>query len=338
MKVALFGAGRIGKVHARSVQNDPRTELVAVADAVSKAAEALAGEFGTRARSASDILSDSSIDAILIASSTNTHADLIEAGVKAGKAIFCEKPLDLSLERALGVRRAVRNHSKPVMLGFNRRFDPNFSALKRALDAGDIGRAQMLSITSYDPAPPPADYIKISGGLFRDMTIHDFDMCSFLFGMPNSVTAHGSCLVDPAIGDAGDIDSAVVVLAYDDGRLATIHNSRRAAYGYDQRVEVLGATGGLAAQNVPENTLVISNARGVTSGKPVHFFLERYMQAYAIEWASFADAVLQNLPVAATVQDGINALALAEAANRSLAIGQPVSMADYLKSEGGEFQ
>ena len=326
MKVALFGAGRIGKVHAASIKADTRSELVAVTDVMAEAAANLAKEHGITVRSPEDILADPMIDAILIASSTNTHAELIEKGVAAGKAIFCEKPIDLSLERALKVREIAAASSRPVMLGFNRRFDPNFAALKAALEAGDIGKGEMLAVTSYDPAPPPVAYIEVSGGLFRDMMIHDFDMCAFLFGMPNKVMAHGSCLVDPAIGKAGDVDTAVVVLTYADGRIATIRNSRRAVFGYDQRVELLGSDGMLEAKNELENTLVKSTIAGVSSAKPLHFFLERYMRAYQIEWASFVDAVVDGKPVPASVQDGVNALALAEAANVSLNEGRPVDV------------
>ena len=326
MKVALFGAGRIGKVHAASIKMDPRSELVAVTDVMTDAAEALAREHGIESRTADAILSDASIDAILIASSTNTHADLIEAGIEAGKAIFCEKPIDLDLARALEIRKIAAGHDKPMMMGFNRRFDPSFAALKAALDAGEVGKGELLAVTSYDPAPPPVSYIKVSGGLFRDMMIHDFDMCAFLFGMPATVMAHGSCLVDPEIGAAGDVDTAVVVLTYADGRLATIRNSRRAPYGYDQRVELLGAEGTLAAENEIENTLVKSTTAGVVSAKPVYFFLERYMRAYAIEWSAFVDACVDGKPVPATIQDGVNALALAEAANRSHAEGRAIEI------------
>ena len=326
MKVALLGAGRIGKVHAASIRMDPRSELVAVTDVVTKAAETLAKEYGIAARTTDEILADDSIDAILVASSTDTHSDLIEAGVRAGKAIFCEKPIDLSLDRALKVRRIAAGHDKPMMMGFNRRFDPNFAALKSSLDAGAIGKGELLSVTSYDPAPPPVSYIKVSGGLYRDMMIHDFDMCSFLFGMPKAVMAHGSCLVDPEIGAAGDVDTAVVVLTYGDGRIATIRNSRRAPYGYDQRVEVLGALGTLEAQNEIENTVVATTEAGRISARPVYFFLERYMRAYAIEWSAFVDACVDGKDVPATIQDGVNALALAEAAVRSLAEARPVDV------------
>ncbi|MBO0903609.1 inositol 2-dehydrogenase [Jiella sonneratiae] len=330
MKVALFGAGRIGKVHAASIGADPRSQLVAVADVVPEAAESLAKAHGIAAMAPAEIFADASIDAVLIASSTNTHADLIEQGVAANKAIFCEKPIDLSLDRALRVREIAAGSTKPVMLGFNRRFDPNFAGIKMAFDAGEIGKGEMLAVTSYDPAPPPVAYVKVSGGLYRDMMIHDFDMCAFLFGMPESVMAHGSCLVDPAIGAAGDVDTAVVVLIYADGRLATIRNSRRAAFGYDQRVELLGSEGMLEARNEIENTVVKSTAAGVSSAKPMFFFLERYMRAYQIEWAAFVDAVTGGKPVPATVEDGVNALALAEAANRSLKEGRPVAVAEVM--------
>ncbi len=326
MKVALFGAGRIGKVHATSIHSDTRSQLVAVTDVVAEAAKALAAEHKIDVATPEEILASSDVDAILIASSTNTHSDLIEAGAAAGKAIFCEKPIDLSLERALAVKAAVAAYSKPVMMGFNRRFDPNFASMKVALDAGEVGKGEILAITSYDPAPPPVEYIKVSGGLYRDMMIHDFDMAAFLFGMPKRLMAHGASLVDAGIAKAGDIDTAVVTLEYADGRLATIRNSRRAPYGYDQRVEVLGSEGLLAAENETENAVVKSTTSGVVSAKPVYFFLERYMRAYQIEWSAFVDACVDGKPVPATVQDGVNALALAEAANASLAAGNPIEV------------
>ncbi|MBO0662416.1 inositol 2-dehydrogenase [Jiella sp. MQZ9-1] len=326
MKVALFGAGRIGKVHAASIRADPRSELTCVTDVVAEAAEALAKDHGIAVRSPEEILADPAIDAILIASSTNTHAELIEQGVAAGKAIFCEKPIDLSLERALKVRAIASGSAKPVMMGFNRRFDPNFAAVKQALDAGEIGKGELLAITSFDPGPPPLSYVKVSGGLYRDMMIHDLDLCSFFFGLPKSLIATGSCLVDPAIGEAGDVDTAVVTLCYADGRIATIRNSRRAAYGYDQRLELLGSKGMLEVRNETENKLAKWTAEGIATAKPMHFFLERYMRAYQIEWAAFADAVIDGKPVPASVQDGVNALALAEAANLSLKEERPVDI------------
>jgi len=215
------------------------------------------------------------------------------------------------------------------MIGFNRRFDPNFSALKLALDAGEIGKAELLSITSFDPAPPPVAYIKVSGGLFRDMMIHDFDMANFLIGeTPVSVSAVGSSIVDAEIGAAGDVDTAVVTLSYRDGRIAVIKNSRRAVYGYDQRVELLGSEGLLQAQNMLESTVVKSTVEGVIGAKPTYFFLERYMPAYAAEWAAFVDAVAKGAPMPVSLQDGVSALAMAEAATLSAKTRVPVKLDD----------
>jgi myo-inositol 2-dehydrogenase/D-chiro-inositol 1-dehydrogenase len=218
---------------------------------------------------------------------------------------------------------------QPVMIGFNRRFDPNFGAMKAALDAGEIGKAELLSITSFDPAPPPIAYVKVSGGLFRDMMIHDFDMANFMMGeAPVSVMATASCIVDPEIGTAGDVDTAVVTLTYADGRIAVIKNSRRAVYGYDQRVELLGSAGLLQAQNMLENTVVKSTTNGVTGAKPTYFFLERYMPAYAAEWSAFVDALIKGADIPVTLSDGIEALAMAEAATQSAKTGMPVKLGD----------
>jgi myo-inositol 2-dehydrogenase/D-chiro-inositol 1-dehydrogenase len=220
---------------------------------------------------------------------------------------------------------------KPVMIGFNRRFDPNFAALKAAADRGEIGKTELLSITSFDPAPPPVAYIKVSGGLFRDMMIHDFDMANFIMGAaPVSISAVGTSLVDPEIGAAGDVDTAVVTLSYADGRISVIKNSRRAVYGYDQRLELLGSEGLLQAQNVLENTVIKSNASGVTSAKPTYFFLERYMPAYAAEWAAFVNAVNTGSDLPVTLDDGVAALAMAEAATQSAKNGSPVKLAEVL--------
>lgn len=326
LNVALFGAGRIGKVHAASIKSDPRARLTAVTDVMEDAAKALAADHGITVRTADEILADPDIGAILVASSTNTHADLIERGIAAGKAVFCEKPIDLDLQRALKVRASVAASDTPVMMGFNRRFDPNFATLKAAFDAGEIGKGELLAVTSYDPAPPPVSYIKVSGGLFRDMMIHDFDMCCWLFGLPAKVTATGSCLVDPAIGAAGDVDTAVVILHYADGRIATIRNSRRAVFGYDQRLELLGSDGMLSVENQLETTVRKATDAGVSSAKPQLFFLERYMRAYETEWSAFLDALTHGRDMPATVQDGVNALALAEAANLSLTEGRTIAV------------
>ena len=279
--------------------------------------------YGAEARSVDAIFANAAIDAVLIASSTDTHSDLIERATAAGKAVLCEKPVDLALERALQCQRKVAKTGRPVMIGFNRRFDPNFGALKHAFDAGEIGNAELLSITSFDPAPPPVSYIKSSGGLFRDMMIHDFDIACWIMGKaPSKVTATGSSLVDPDIGAAGDVDTAVVTLTWNDGRIAVIKNSRRAGYGYDQRIELLGSKGLLSAKNVLENTVEKITSEGAHSAKPVYFFLERYIRAYEAEWAAFVQAVKTETSMPVTLQDGIAALACAEAAARSVQTGE----------------
>ena len=327
LKVGLLGAGRIGKVHARAIEADPDSQLVAVSDALAENAEVLAADYGIKPVSSEAILADAAIDAVLIATSTDTHCDLIEAACAAGKAVLCEKPVDLDLARARACLDKVGKTGQPVMMGFNRRFDTHFRALKQALEAGEIGKAEMLSVTSFDPAPPPISYIKLSGGIFRDMMIHDFDMAHFIMGdLPVQVMATGSCLVDPQIGEAGDLDTAIVTLRYADGRLAVIRNSRRAAYGYDQRLELLGSDGLLQAENITENSLVTATRAGVVSAKPTWFFLERYLAAYQAEWAAFVAALNSGGPMPVTLADGVAALALAEAASLSVASGQPVSL------------
>ncbi|MCF6326641.1 MAG: inositol 2-dehydrogenase [Devosiaceae bacterium] len=332
LNIGMFGAGRIGIVHARSIAGNTRSKLVAVTDLVPQAAQSLANEYDASAMSADEILADANIDAIVIASSTNTHIDLIEAGIKAGKAVFCEKPVDLDLSRAKACLETVAGHNKPVMIGFNRRFDPDFTTLKAAFDAGEVGKGELLSITSFDPAPSSVEYIKVSGGLFRDMAIHDFDMACWLFGaVPQTIIATGSCLIDSEFSAVGDIDTAVITLKFADGRIATIRNSRRAAYGYDQRLELLGEKGLLSAGNVLENTVVKSTVDGIISANPEYFFLERYTRSYSIGWASFVDAVLDGTEIPVSVADGVNALAIAEAAGMSLEQGRAVELAPLLK-------
>ena len=329
LKVGLLGAGRIAGVHATAITSHPKSELSAVSDFYPEAAEKLAAQYGALARSTDEIIADPEIEAVLIATSTDTHSDLMEAATRAGKAVLCEKPVDLSLERARACQNVVDATGRPVMIGFNRRFDTNFSALKQALTAGEIGKAELLSITSFDPAPPPVAYIKVSGGIFRDMMIHDFDMANFVMGSaPVSITATASSIVDPEIGAAGDFDTAIVTLHYAGGELAVIKNSRRAVYGYDQRVELLGSKGLLQAQNMLENTVVKSGIHGVTGAKPTYFFLERYMQAYKAEWSAFVAAITEGAALPVTLSDGVLALAMAEAATKSAKTGQPVLLAD----------
>ncbi len=325
LKVGLLGAGRIGRVHAINIAAHARSQLVAVSDVNEDAAQSLASAHGAKASTSEAILSDASIDAVLIATSTDIHSDLIERATAAGKRVLCEKPVDLSLERAQRCLSAASKTGIPVMIGFNRRFDPNFAAIKASLKAGEVGKPELLSITSFDPAPPPVSYVKVSGGLFRDMMIHDFDMANFLMGAaPQKVHAAGTSIVDPEIGKAGDVDTAVVTLTYADGRIAVIKNSRRAVYGYDQRVELLGSEGLLSAGNVLENTVSKSTSKGVVSAKPELFFLERYMRAYAAEWDAFVASALDGAEVPVTLEDGVAALVLAEAATESARSGKSV--------------
>lgn len=327
LNIGLLGAGRIGNVHAKSITANADSRLVAVSDVNEAAAQKLAQAYGAQARSSQEIIADPSIDAVLIATSTDTHSDLIEAATAAGKAVLCEKPVDLSLARARACQAAAAKHGRPVMIGFNRRFDPNFAALKAQFDAGAIGKGELLSITSFDPAPPPVAYVKVSGGLFRDMAIHDFDMACWLYGAtPKAVTAVGTSIVDPAIGAAGDVDTAIITLHFADGRLAVIKNSRRAVYGYDQRIELLGATGLLSAGNVLENTVARITTDGAVSAKPEYFFLERYMRSYEAEWNAFVKAIQTQGALPVTLDDGVNALAVAEAATQSAKTGQTVAL------------
>lgn len=325
LTIALLGAGRIAQVHAANIAANPDTQLAAIADVNAEAAETLANKYASKVMTAEAILADTSIGAVLIASSTDTHADFIEAACQVGKAVLCEKPVDLDLERALACKKATAGSDQPIMIGFNRRFDPNFAALKKAFDDGEIGAGELLSITSFDPAPPPVSYIKVSGGLYRDMMIHDFDIACWIYGsLPAKVTAMGTSIVDSDIGAAGDVDTAVVTLVWADGRIAVIKNSRRAVYGYDQRMELLGSEGLLSAKNVLESTVEKTTAEGTLSAKPEYFFLERYTQAYRAELADFAKCAASGDALTVSLQDGINALTIAEAATLSSTTGKTV--------------
>lgn len=327
LKIALIGAGRIGQLHGRNIADQPGAVLAYVADPVASAAEALAAETGAEVTAVETILADTTLDAVAIASSTDTHADLIEAAAKAGKAVFCEKPIDLDRARAEACLKVVAQCKVPLAIGFNRRFDPSFLALRQALRAGRAGKIELISITSHDPAPPPVDYVKRSGGLFRDFTIHDLDMVRWLLGEePVEVFAMGSCLIDPAIGETGDIDTAVTLLKTAGGALCEIKNSRRATYGYDQRIEVLGAGGMLRAGNPSPTTLEQADETGIQRDTLWPFFMERYAEAYRLELAAFIEAVECGRPPEPTGEDGLRALLLADAAARSLELGRPVCL------------
>jgi myo-inositol 2-dehydrogenase / D-chiro-inositol 1-dehydrogenase len=331
VRFGLLGAGRIGKVHAKAVTGDANARLVAVADAMAPAATAIADQYGCDVRSIEAILASDDIDAVVICTPTDTHADLIEAFVKAGKAVFCEKPIDLSLARVKACLEVVRAHKGTLMVGFNRRFDPHFQAVRAEIDKGTIGAVEMAVITSRDPGAPPVEYIARSGGIFRDMTIHDFDMARFLLGEEIAeVSAMAGVLVDQAIGKAGDFDSVQVMLKTASGRQAVISNSRRATYGYDQRIEVHGSLGAVSAENQRPVSIEVATGAGYTR-PPLHdFFMTRYTEAYAAEIASFIAALSSGKPASPSGEDGLIALALAEAALKSVAEGRTVKMSEIM--------
>jgi myo-inositol 2-dehydrogenase/D-chiro-inositol 1-dehydrogenase len=325
--IAVIGAGRIGRIHAGNVAASRRARLVGVADALPAAADALAAELGVRAAPVAAFIAAPGVDAVMICSPTPTHAELIEAAVAGGKAVFCEKPIDLSAERIRRCLAAVEPTGQPLMVGFNRRFDPNFAELKRRLDAGAIGAVELVTILSRDPGPPPLDYVKTSGGLFRDMMIHDLDMARFLLREePVEVHAVASALVDPAIGAAGDVDTAAVLLKTASGRIAQISCSRRATYGYDQRIEAHGSHGMLRAGNVPVTTVEHADAQGLRADPVLPFFLERYAAAYRAELDHFLDALEAGAPPSPTGADGLAAQVLADAATEAARTGRAVRL------------
>ena len=328
IEVALFGAGRIGKIHAGNVAREAGARLRFVVDPDAEAARALAAVHGAQVATVAQVFEDRGIGAVLICSSTDTHADLILAGAAAGKQIFCEKPVDLAIARARGCAEAVARAGVTCMIGFQRRFDPTFAALKARLVAGEIGTPEMLVVTSRDPGAPPLPYIRSSGGIFKDMLIHDFDVFRWVLDdEAETVHANASCLVDPAIAEAGDADSTAVTIRTKRGRLCQINTSRRAAYGYDQRFEVLGSHGMLQAGNHAPTEVVASSAKAVSRDLPEHFFLERYRAAYANEMSHFFAVLAGREKLRTTIDDGLKALELAEAATASWREGRIVRMA-----------
>jgi myo-inositol 2-dehydrogenase/D-chiro-inositol 1-dehydrogenase len=318
IEVALFGAGRIGKIHGGNVVRQPGVKLKYVVDVNADAARSLAQTLGAQVTGIDAAMADPAVRAVVIASSTDTHADLVKRAAQAGKAIFCEKPVDLDLARARTCADAVKKAGVTCLIGFQRRYDPTFAGLKARLDAGEIGEPEMLIQTSRDPGAPPVEYIKVSGGIYKDMLIHDFDVFRWILGdEAATVYATGSCLTDPAIGAAGDVDSTAVTIRTRRGRLAQINTTRRAAYGYDQRFEVLGPKGMLQAGNHRPTEVTASTGTAVSNDLPEHFFLERYRVAYANEMAHFIDALAHGKPVRTGIDDGIKALELADAATTS---------------------
>lgn len=331
IKLGIIGFGRIGKIHYENISyRFPDVDVIAIADplikkennGVPKRYEVLTAEA---------LLERKEIEAVLICTPTDTHADYIELAAKNGKHIFCEKPQDLSLERAKKSLAIIEANNVKFMLGFNRRFDPNFLKIKSLIDEGQIGLPRILKITSRDPGPPPISYIKSSGGLFLDMAIHDFDMARYLMkGEVMEVFAKGAVLVDPAIGEAGDIDTAITTLKFDDGSMAVIDNSRQAAYGYDQRVEIFGSAGMAKAENNKPDSHEIANADGIHSALPLYFYLERYTASYLKEIEMFLASIREGKEVPVSGKDGIMAMAIAMAAGVSSKENRPVLIQEVL--------
>lgn len=339
LKVGIIGAGRIGKVHCESIMNYVKSATVkSVADpflndeTIEWAKGLGINEF---TKDYHDILNDKEIDAVLICSSTDTHSKISLDAIAAGKHIFCEKPIDHDVNKILEVKKALENSGVKYQVGFNRRFDHNFAAAHKAVADGQIGDMDILKICSRDPGAPPVEYVKVSGGIFLDMTIHDFDMVRFMSGAEvEEVFAYGAVRVDPAIGEAGDIDTAVISMKLTNGAIAVIDNSREASYGYDQRVEAFGRKGQIAIANDSESTAVLSDAAGVHSEKPLYFFLQRYMQAYVAEISEFIDCVVNDKPVNVGIDCGLQPVLIGLAAKKSLVTGLPVRVADIAAEYG----
>lgn len=333
LKVGIIGAGRIGKVHGESISKYVKNaEVKAIADVfLNEATENWAKEIGIPSvyKDYKKILEDPEIDAVLICSSTDTHSKISIEAIKAGKHVFCEKPIDHDLARIKEVIDELNKSKVKYQVGFNRRFDHNFRAVRNAVVEGKIGEPHILKITSRDPEPPSIDYVKVSGGIFLDMTIHDFDMARYLLGSDVvEVYAAGNVLVDKAIGEAGDIDTAIITLKMANGAIAVIDNSRQSAYGYDQRAEVFGSLGQVAVGNDSTSKAVISTKDGVNGEKPLFFFLERYMQAYAEEITDFIDAIVNDTDVSVSADDGLKAVLIGDAATKSLHENRPVKISE----------
>jgi myo-inositol 2-dehydrogenase/D-chiro-inositol 1-dehydrogenase len=335
LKLGVIGTGRIGKVHiATLVQSVPQAEVIAIADINLDAANEVAKEFGIKNvfNNYSGVINHPEVEAVVICSPTDTHAEYIVAAAKAGKHIFCEKPVDLSLEVIQDALDSVEKAGVQLMVGFNRRFDPNFSKLKQLVADGKIGDPHILKITSRDPAPPPAEYSAVSGGMFMDMTIHDFDMARYIVGSEvTEVYTNATVLVDPEIGKAGDVDTAIITLSFANGAIGVIDNSRKAVYGYDQRVEIFGSKGMVCADNnYPENHRYFA-ADGVHGSLPLNFFMDRYLEAYANEMKIFCDAVVNDLPLPVSGDDGLKSVAIALAAKKSHVENRKVLISEILK-------
>ncbi|MFY0760248.1 inositol 2-dehydrogenase [Metabacillus dongyingensis] len=329
LTVGIIGAGRIGRLHVDNLRLIPHIRIKSVSDVAAQHLETWAADKQIEVLTTDyhELLNDPVIQAIFICSPTNTHAAIIKEAAAAGKHIFCEKPVSFSVEETEEALAAVEKAGVKLQVGFNRRFDPNFRKIRTLVGQGEIGTPHILRITSRDPEPPGVDYIKSSGGLFMDMTIHDFDMARYVMGSEVvEVFAKGAVLVEPAIGEAGDIDTAIITLKFANGALGVIDNSRRAVYGYDQRLEIFGDKGAAEVNNNRATTVEVSTIDNVTKEKPLYFFLERYTQAYIDEVTEFAAAVLKNHEVSCNGFDGLQAERIARAARQSLETGAPVQL------------
>ena len=334
LKIGIIGAGRIGKVHLESISYHVKNATVtAMADPfMNEETEKLIRSYGVSkvTKDYKDILNDKDIDAVLVCSSTDTHAAISIEAINAGKHVFCEKPVDHSIEKIQAVADALKEHPDiKFQVGFNRRFDHNFAAIRKAYDDGKIGEAHILKITSRDPEPPNPAYIKVSGGIFLDMTIHDFDMACFLTDSDvEELYVNSAVLVDPAIGEQGDVDTAIITMKMANGALAVIDNSRTAAYGYDQRAELFGSKGMVATSNDTVSSAVISNADGVTGEKPLFFFLERYMGSFSEEMRQFTEAVINDTEVPVGIHAGLQSVKIGLAARKSVEEHRPVKISE----------
>lgn len=330
INIAIFGVGRIGKIHLKNLLRFPGVSVVAVAD-THYPAEEFKKEFKDVFFSSNpdEVLAMAEVEAVLICTPTSSHAPMIELALKSGKHIFCEKPVDLSLERTKVLVDMANQSSVKLMLGFNRRFDPDFLQARKSILAGRIGDIQIIKITSRDPGLPPLDYIKNSGGLFMDMAIHDFDMARYMMGKEvKEVYSRGLVLVDKKVGEVGDVDTALTTLVFEDDTYAVIDNSRKAIYGYDQRLEVFGNKGMIQVDNNQHNRNVISDADGIHHSLPLDFFMDRYAASYLNEIQFFIDALSKNEPIPVGGNDGLKATIIAVAAKKSVIEGRPVAISE----------
>jgi len=332
VRVGIIGAGRIGRVHSKSLTNNvPEAELVAISDKFVESAKKAAEEFGipNYYEDYHKILEDPTIQAVFVCSPTNTHADIAMEAAKAGKHIFCEKPIDTSVAKILETEKVVKEAGVKMQIGFNRRFDHNFRKIHELAKNGDLGKIQIVKITSRDPEPPSAEYAAASGGMFLDMTIHDFDMACFLTNSDvEEIYVNSAVLVDPAIGEQGDVDTAIITMKMSNGALAVIDNSRRAAYGYDQRAELFGSKGMVATANDTLSTAVIADENGVTGEKPLFFFLERYMESFSEEMRQFVNACENDTEVPVGIHAGMQSVKIGLAAKKSVAEHRPVLLSE----------